>query len=237
MQRTKWILLATYHSLCYNVSIMIITYHGLEFVKLTVGDTVVAFNPPSKDSKYKKASFGADIALVSINHPDFNGTDGLSRGDKKPFIISGPGEYEIKGIFIKGFPSESSYDGKERINTIYSLSVDNMNICFLGAIGNAVLKSETKEALDGIDILFVPIAGGGVLSASEGYKLAVSLEPKLIIPIHFDPTSQGSAGFEKNLKVFLKEGGSEKTEVLEKLTIRKKDLEGKEGDIAVLAVN
>ncbi len=225
---SKGFSLASYHALCYNVSIMIITYHGLEFVKLSVGDTVVAFNPPSKDSKHKKTSFGADIALVSINHPDFNGIDGLSRGDKSPFIISGPGEYETKGIFIKGFPSQSSYDGKERINTIYSLSVDNMNICFLGALGNSVLTSETKEALDGIDILFVPIAGSGVLSASEGYKLAVSLEPKLIIPIHFEDG-------DKNIKTFLKEGGSEKTEVLDKLTLKKKDLEGKEGDIAVLA--
>jgi hypothetical protein len=207
---------------------MIITYHGLEFVKLQVGDTVLGFNPPSKDSKLKKTSFGADIALVSINHPDFNGAAGLSRGEKNPFIISGPGEYETKGIFIKGFPSESSYGGKAHINTIYSLSVDNMNICFLGAINNGTLKSETKEALDEIDILFVPIGGEGVLSASEGYKLAVSLEPKLIIPIHFE------AG-DKNIKTFLKEGGSEKTEVLEKLTLKKKDLEGKEGDIAVLA--
>lgn len=210
------------------VFIMIITYHGLEFVKFSVGDTVVGFNPPSKDSKHKKTSFGADIALVSVNHPDFNGVDGLSRGDKNPFVITGPGEYETKGIFIKGFPSESQYDGKERINTIYSLSVDNMNICFLGAISTTTLKSETKEALDEIDILFVPIAGEGVLSASEGYKLAVSLEPKLIIPIHFEDG-------DKNIKTFLKEGGSEKTEVLEKLTLKKKDLDGKEGDIVVLS--
>jgi hypothetical protein len=209
---------------------MIITYHGLEFVKLQVGDTVVAFNPPSKESKYKKTSFGADIALSSLNHDDFNGVEDLSRGEKHPFTISGPGEYEVKGIFIKGFPSVSNYDGKERINTIYSLSVDSMNICFLGPISNTTLKNETKEALDEIDILFVPIGGDGVLTAAEGYKLAVSLEPKLIIPLHFEDG-------DKNIKTFLKEGGSEKSEVVDKLTLKKKDLEGKEGDIVVLAPN
>src|SRR6185369_7067024 len=103
---------------------------------------------------------------------------------------------------------------------IYSLSVDGMNICFMGAIGNGTLKNETIEALDEIDILFVPIGGDGVLTPAEGYKLAVSLEPKLIIPIHFEDG-------DKNIKTFLKEGGSEKNDVLDKLTIKKKDLEGK----------
>jgi len=209
---------------------MIITYHGLEFVKLQLGDTVLAFNAPSKESKNKKSTFGADIVFASINHPDFNGGADLARGDKSPFVISGPGEYEIGGIFVKGVPSVSNYDGKERINTIYSLAVDGMNVCFLGALNTSTLKSETTESFDEIDILFVPIGGDGVLSASEGYKIAVSLEPKIIIPIHFE---EG----DKNIKTFLKEGGSEKSEVLEKLTIKKKDLEGKEGDIIVLSSN
>ena len=152
---------------------MIITYHGLEFVKLQVGDTVIGINPPSKESKFKRTSFGADIALVTLNDPDFNGGDSLSRGDRNPFVIAGPGEYEIGGTFIKGLPSQSNYGGKDRINTIYSLSVDGMNICFLGALSNPVLKNETIEAVDGIDILFVPIGGNGVLTPAEGYKVAV----------------------------------------------------------------
>ena len=206
---------------------MIITYHGLEFIKLQVGDTVIGINAPSKESKYKKTSFGADIALTTLNHSDFNGGASLSRGDRNPFVIEGPGEYEIGGTFIKGFASESKYDGKDRINTIYSLSVDGMNICFLGALSNPALKSETIEAIDGVDILFVPIGGDGVLTPAEGYKIAVQLEPKLIIPIHFEENS-------KELKTFLKEGGSEKIDPQEKLTLKKKDLEGKEGEIALL---
>jgi hypothetical protein len=209
---------------------MIITYHGLEFVKLQMGDTVLAFNPPSKDSKHKKTSFGADIALMSLNHPDFNGVGSLSRGEKNPFIISGPGEYEIGGIFIKGMPSVSHLDGKELINTIYYLSVDSMNICFLGALSDPTLNSETVSALDEIDILFVPIGGDGVLTPAEAYKVAVSLEPKIIIPIHFEDG-------DKSIKTFLKEGGSEKSEVLDKLTIKRKDLEGKEGEVVVLSSN
>ena len=101
---------------------MIINYLGGEFVKVQFGDTIIAFNPISKESKLKPSKFGADIVLSSINHPDFNGIDQVVFGEKKPFAIAGPGEYEVKGVFIKGFASESGYDGEKRINTIYTVS-------------------------------------------------------------------------------------------------------------------
>jgi hypothetical protein len=101
---------------------MIITYLGAEFVKVQFGETILAFNPISKDSSLKTSKFGADIVLSSINHPDMNGVDLVTFGDKKPFAIGGPGEFEVRGVFIKGLPSESEYDGEERINTIYTVS-------------------------------------------------------------------------------------------------------------------
>lgn len=207
---------------------MIITYFGGEFFKVQFGDTILAFNPISKDSKLKPSRFGADIVLSTTYHEDFNGIDQVSHGDKKPFVISGPGEYEVKEVFIKGLASESKYGGKDLINTIYTVSLENMNICFLGAINTPELKNETVEALDEIDILFVPIGGEGVLDPVKAYKLAVSLEPKIIIPMHY-----GDIGNKDALKIFLKEAG-ENPKAEPKLTLKKKDLEGKEGDIMLI---
>lgn len=207
---------------------MIITYFGGEFFKVQFGDKTLAFNPISKDSKLKPSRFGADIVFVSAHHPDFNGIDQVSHGDKNPFVVSGPGEYEVKEIFIKGLASESKYGESPLINTIYTVSLENMNICFLGAINTTELKTETIEALDEIDILFVPIGGEGVLEPSKAYKLAVSLEPKIIIPMHY-----GDVGIKDALKVFLKEAG-ENPNPESKLTLKKKDLEGREGDVIVL---
>ncbi|MES3031358.1 MAG: MBL fold metallo-hydrolase [Patescibacteria group bacterium] len=203
---------------------MIITYFGGEFFKVQFGDTTLAFNPISKDSKLKPSRFGADIVLSTTHHEDFNGVDQVTHGEKTPFAVSGPGEYEIGGVFIKGLPSLSNFGGKELINTIYTVSLENMNICFLGAIDTTELKTETIEALDEIDILFVPIGGEGVLDPAKAYKLAVSLEPKIIIPMHYTDAT---------LKTFLKEAG-ESPESLPKLTLKKKDLEGKEADVMVL---
>jgi len=79
-----------------------------------------------------------------------------------------------------------------------------------------------------VDILFVPVGGDGVLGAAAAYKLAVSIGPKIIIPIHY-----GEIGSKDALKAFLKEAGeSPKSET--KLTLKKKDLEGKEADVVVL---
>lgn len=207
---------------------MIINFLGGEFVKIQFGDTILAFNPISKDSSLKTSKFGADIVLSSINHADMNGVDQVTFGDKKPFHISGPGEYEVRGVFIKGFASESGYGGEKRINTIYSVALEGMNICFLGALSSGELPKDADEAIDGVDILFVPVGGEGVLEPAKAYKLAVSMEPKIIIPIHY-----GDVGGKDALKVFLKEAGeSPKPET--KLTLKKKDLDGKDADVVVL---
>lgn len=210
---------------------MIITFHGAEFFKIQFGDIILATNPISKDSKIKGTRFGADIALVSLNNLDTNGVDQLSFGDRQPFVISGPGEYETKGIFIKGWKSFSEYGGKKNINTIFSVLMENMNICFLGALDNEKsISSEMLEAMEeDVDILFVPVGGEGVLNADLAYKLAVKLEPKLIIPMHY-----GEVGEKEALKKFLKEAG-EDIKPIDKLTLKKKDLEGKEGEIVVLS--
>jgi L-ascorbate metabolism protein UlaG (beta-lactamase superfamily) len=205
---------------------MIITFQGNHSIKLQFGDTVVAANPISKDSSMKGSRFGADICLVSVNNPDFNGVEQVSFGDKQPLIITGPGEYETSGVFIRGLASHSAHG----INTIYTLNLDSINICILGALDSADLPAEAKESLEEIDILFLPIGGNGTLAPQEAYKLAVSLEPKLIIPLGYD----APGAIKDALKIFLKEAGEQPTAV-DKLTIKRKDLDGKEGDVAVLA--
>ena len=209
---------------------MIITYQGVEFFKVQFGDITIAFNPISKDSKFKPTRFFADIALVSLNHPDMNGTENLSYNGKDPFVISGPGEYEVKDVFIKGFASKSKYDGKDRINTIYSVTLENMNICFLGALSDINLSSEVKEALGDVDVLFLPVGDNTVIDAAKAEKLSVEIEPKIIIPMHF-----GDVGIKDALKKYLKEAGEDAVKPIDKLTIKRKDLEGKQGEVIVLS--
>lgn len=175
---------------------MVITYQGNESFKISQGDLSLTLNPKAKTS--------ADITLFNIGREDTS--------EKSGFVISGPGEYEVKGVFIKGFLSKGR-GGK--LNTIYTVNFEGVNLCFLGALQDEELSGDTLEGLENIDILFTPVTH---------YKLAVSLEPALIIP----------AGYTKDtLSKFLKDAG-EDPESVDKLVVKKKDLEGKEGDIIVL---
>ncbi len=204
---------------------MIITYFGKQFFKIGQGEMTLAFNPVNKSSKTGiSAKFGADIALITTNHPDYNGIDQLSHGERVPFAVTGPGDYEVKEIFIKGLMSNALLGDKKYINTIYQLSVDNINIVFLGALSDIELSKEAREAIDGPDILFIPVGNRGLLDAKSAAKLASTLEPKLIIPMDYD---------EAALKIFLKELGEEKAEVVDKLTLKRKDLDNKEGQVIV----
>ena len=207
---------------------MIITYLGKQFFKIGQGNLTVAFNPISKDSKLSStiSKFGTDIALSTINHPDYNGFEMVSHGETTPFTISGPGDYEVKDVFIKGVLSESIINGKKYVNTIYSVNIENISMCFLGAITDEKLSATAREQIGQPDILFVPVGDGELLDPAKAYKLATTFEPEVIIPMDYD---------EKSLRAFLKEAGQEKVEPIDKLVVKAKDLIGKEGEIVILS--
>lgn len=204
---------------------MVITYHGGECFKVTFGDTTIAFNPISKGSKLTPVKFGADVAFVTMNHPDFNGIEQMAYGERQPFVASGPGEYEIGEVTARGFGVKTTYDGEERFNTIYQVMLEGINMVFLGALGDSAIDPKIREKFGDIDILFVPIGGGDVLDVPAASALGVKLEARVIIPMHYDKNA---------LTAFLKEESSEGLTPEEKLTIKKKDLIDKEGVIVVL---
>jgi L-ascorbate metabolism protein UlaG (beta-lactamase superfamily) len=211
---------------------MVITHHGGQCFKVAFGDITLAFDPVSKGGTLPASRFGADIALISRNHPDMNGAAEASFGDREPFVIQGPGEYERAGVTVQGFLTESKYGLKKgedkAVNTIYAVDLEGMNLVFLGALGTKDLPAEAREAIDEIDILFVPVGGEGVLEPADAHELAVKLEPRIIIPMHWS-----GMGKQKALDAFLKEEGGG-TEKVEKLTIKKKDALAKDGAVVVV---
>lgn len=207
---------------------MIITHFGREHFKLQVGDLTIAVNPVSKDGKGKVVKYGADITLITTNHPDYNGEEQTAHGEKSPFIIKGAGEYEVKDVFIKGFSTltelKEGKTNRQYQNTSYVFTLDGIRVTFLGALSH-ILEPEHKAVIDETDVLFVPVGEDGfLLNAYDAHKLAVGLEPKLIISMDYS---------EQTIPIFLKEAGSEKVEPVEKLTIKRKDIEGKLGEVVL----
>lgn len=204
---------------------MIITNHGKQFFKIQQGDTVIAINPISKDSKeFNKVKFGSNIVLVTTNHPDFNGIENATYGDNEPFVVEGPGEYEINDIFVTGFETKATIDGKEYYNTVYKIRFEGMVIVFCGVLSGD-LDSKIKEQIQEPDLLFVPIEGNNTIDPVKAHKLATTLEAHAIIPMDYDKA---------NLAQFLKESG-EDAKPVEKVTLKKKELSEMKGEVIVLS--
>lgn len=198
---------------------MIIHFFGNQFFKFQVGDTVLATDPFGKESSYKGPKFGADIVLQSTIHEDMKGGDDLTYGNKTPHVVKGPGEYEISGTFIKGYGAYSNYDGIDNAagTTYYVFELDGMRILFLGASAGDK-KSITVEG--DVDVLCVPISGDGRFSPKEAAEIVTNIDPKIVIPMGIANTK------DEHLTAFIKEIGADtKTDIQEKLTIKKKDIE------------
>lgn len=197
---------------------MIIHFFGNQFFKFQVGDTVVATDPFGKESTLKGPKFGADIVLQSTLHEDMKGGEDLTYGNKVPHVIKGPGEYEVSGTFIKGYSTSSKYDGIDSDvgTTYYIFELDGMRILFLGACGDK--KNITVEG--DIDILCLPITGDGRLNPKQASDMVTNIDPKIVIPMGILDAK------DEHLSSFMKEIGADlKTEVQEKLVIKKKDID------------
>ncbi len=206
---------------------MVITHHGGQCFKVSFGSTTLAFDPIAKSSKLSSVKFGSDVAFISMNHPNFNGADQVAHGTREPFVVAGPGEYEMGDVTARGYGVKTTYEGVERYSSIYQVRLEEMNIIFLGALSSPEIDPKILSEFGDVDILFVPVGGGDVLEVPQAAKLALKLEARLIIPMHYDATA---------LKAFLKEMGAESVVPVDKLTLKKKDINEMEGEVAVLSL-
>lgn len=175
----------------------------------------------------------ADILLVSHDHHDHNNAKAVLGS---PFLISGPGEYEIKEIFIQGIPSfHDDSGGKERgQNTIYVVEAEEMRLCHLGDFGQKELTPEQVEQIGEIDVLMIPVGGVYTISAKEAVKIMSQIEPSLTIPMHYQIPKLKLKSKLDGVEGFLKAMGVKSLEPLNKLIIKKKDISEEEAKIIVL---
>ena len=185
---------------------MDITFLGHASFKLKGKVTSVVTDPydPSIGLKFPKVE--ADLVTITHDHPDHNAPDQVGGN---PFVISGPGEYEVKGVKIIGVPSfhdekKGTLRGK---NTIYNIKIDGLFVCHLGDLGQTALGSEQLEAIGQVDVLLIPVGGFYTIDAGAAAKIAASLEPKIVIPMHY--LEAGTNSKLEPVDKFLKEMGVE----------------------------
>lgn len=185
-----------------------------------------------------KAKLEADIVCISHQHEDHNNAEsigGIEEG-KTPFVISGPGEYEKVGVNVVGIASfHDDTQGSERgKNTIYKITIDDINIVHLGDLGQKKLTQEQVEALSQCDVLMIPTGGVYTIEAKDAPDIISQLEPKIIVPMHYKV--EGLKFDLAPLDSFLTTMGKENVEKLSKLSVARDRLP-EETEVAVLEVS
>lgn len=144
----------------------------------------IVIDPFDEETGMKLPSLSADILLVTHDHHDHNNIKGVKG---TPFVIQGPGEYEIKEVFIQGIPSfHDDKEGKERgKSTIYVFEAEEMRFCHLGDLGQKQLTDEQLEKIDRIDVLMIPVGGEYTIDSPTAQKIISQIEPKIVIPMHY----------------------------------------------------
>jgi len=101
--------------------------------------------------------------------------------------IEGPGEYGVGEFDIKGIAAQRHLDSESEpfISTIYRVELGEVRIAIIGNIYEKLTESQLEE-LGLIDILIIPVGGNGyTLDATAAAKLTRSIDPKVVIPVHF----------------------------------------------------
>jgi L-ascorbate metabolism protein UlaG (beta-lactamase superfamily) len=203
---------------------MEITYLGHSSFKIKTKTATVITDP--FDSEMVGVKFNpteAEIVTVSHTHSDHNAVDKVSAVKK---VLEGPGEYEIGGVSIVGYPSfHDSKNGAERgKNTIYVIEAEGLRLVHLGDLGHA-LSDDLVSEIGAVDILMIPVGGVFTIGPKEASEVASKIDPYFILPMHYKNPESKSKEFEELMPVenFLKETGTP-TENLPKLVIKREDI-------------
>lgn len=227
--------------MCYFSALnMIIQYYGHSCFKITTksegknSDGVIAFTDPfDKEIGLKPPQGRADVVFISHNqHKDHNNVDALK---DNPVIVDAPGEYSVKGINVTGIDSfHDDVEGAKRgRNTIFILDTEDIRICHLGDLG-VDLNVKQLEKIGDVDILMIPVGGNYTIDFKLAARISKKLSPSIIIPMHYK--IKGTKIDLSDEKDFCSEMGNCPKERINKINLKKKDLEEKNMEILLMSI-
>ncbi len=144
--------------------------------------------------------------------------------DDSRMTIDMPGDYELGNVSIHGIPARSHLDEAGTNNTIFKLTVGELVYAVLGHI-YPELSDDQLENIGMVDVLFVPVGGNGfTLDPVGAQKLIRKIDPKLVIPTHYEDKALNYEVPQQPLAAALKEMSMEPTDTVQKLRIKPGEL-------------
>lgn len=211
---------------------MEITFIGHSCFKIKGKNVTIVIDPYDSKIGLKEPSLSCDVVLSSHDHFDHSNLSALK---DYHLVITGPGEYETKDVFVYGYQTyHDNVEGKERgTNTIYLIEIDGFSILHLGDLGHELAK-ETLENISEVDVLMIPVGGTYTIDAKTAVKVISSLEPGIVIPMHYQVDDLDVGAKLDGVDKFLNEMGVEDFKKSDKLNVSRPSDIPEETEVAVL---
>lgn len=200
---------------------MEITYIAHSCFKIKGKDLTLVVDPYDPEKTfYKLPKLSADVVLSTHDHFDHNYLEGVS--DYR-LAITKPGEYETQDVYIEGFAvyHDDAQGEKRGENIMYQISIDGFNILHCGDLGHELQKT-TLEKIANIDVLLIPVGGTYTIDSDVATKVISSIEPGIVVPMHYQTEKNDLSKDLAKLDKFLDEMGIEKVQKVDTLKIGSK---------------
>jgi L-ascorbate metabolism protein UlaG (beta-lactamase superfamily) len=162
---------------------MDIQWYGHSCFRLRATEGVVMMDPYGKDAGLKPPRLRADIVTVSHDHPGHNH---VAAAQGEPYIIRGPGEYEVRGVFVVGvrLGHDARGGGNLGFSNAFCVTAEDVTVCHLGDLGHRPTQAQV-EALGQVDVLLVPVGGHNTIGAGLAAEVVNLIDPGYVIPMHY----------------------------------------------------
>lgn len=160
---------------------MDVQFYGANCVRINSKQATIVVDDTLKSYGKKPVTKKDDIALVTTNVGD------ITAADTARIKIDTPGEFEISTVSFLGIPARAHMDEEGHTNaTMYKLIVNDLRILVTGHI-HPELNDSQLEKISSVDVLIVPVGGNGyTVDPAGAAKLIKALDPKIVIPTHYE---------------------------------------------------
>ncbi len=199
---------------------MDLTWLGYAATRMRTRTAAVVMDP------YDKSVGGTmgrpDAHLITISHDDplRNGTTGVAPADGDPMVLTGPGEYEIRGVQVESVRGRLRGEGDPAAlaSTLWLFEAEQLRVAHLGGLGTP-LTSPQIDLVSRADIVIVPIALEDTLSPEDAARAVRAVEPSIVIPVGYDPSDDAP------LKAFVRALGGTPEEPVSRFTINSRSFD------------
>ena len=182
---------------------MEITWYGLSCFRLVERGLATVITDPydQRESSYAPLNQSANIVTISNDAPARFDLEAIKGA---PYVIRGPGEYEVGGVFVTGIQTGGQHGSAHGRNTLFVFDFETLTVAHLGQLGSVPTQAEI-EAMGAVNVALVPVGGGASLNSARAAEVISMIEPNIVIPMLY--ASPKSSLPLDSLSKFLKEMG------------------------------